>query len=318
MNYKTSSYLLFLTVLISCNSTPKGDSSSFLFRETGQGVELLDGEAPVLFYQKVIKSPNGEYFINNYIHPLYSLSGDTLTEEFPKDHLHHRGIFWAWHQVYIGNQNVGDGWIMENVSYDVVSVETSKNKSEAQLKTHVLWKSLLFQDSKPFIEEHTTITIFKAKENFRIIDFEILLKPLVSDVFLGGSDNEKGYGGFSWRTRLPEDAVFTSSEGPVTPQTLQIEAGPWMDLSASFEEEGMYSGLSVLCHPSTPNYVAPWILRQQKSMQNIIFPGRDKVKLSMDKPTVLRYRLIVHNGRANDIDIANLQLEYDKIDFPHN
>ncbi len=317
MNYSITAYLLFIAVFISCNSSPEKDSS-FLFRETEQGVELLDGEAPVLFYQKAIKSPNGEYFINNYIHPLYSLKGDTLTEEFPKDHLHHRGIFWAWHQVYIGNQNVGDGWIMENVSYDVVSVETSKNKSEAQLKTHVLWKSLLFQDSKPFIEEHTTITIFKAKENFRIIDFEILLKPLVSDVFLGGSDNEKGYGGFSWRTRLPEDVVFTSSEGPVTPQTLQIESGPWMDLSASFEEEGMYSGLSVICHPSTPNYVAPWILRQQKSMQNIVFPGREKVKLSMDKPLTLRYRLVVHGGSAGDIDLANLQFEYDKIDFTHN
>ena len=314
MNYRITAYLLLIAVFISCNSFPEGNSS-FLFRETEQGVELLEGKAPVLFYQKVIKSPNGEYFINNYIHPLYSLSGDTLTEEFPKDHLHHRGIFWAWHQVYIGDQSVGDSWIMENVSHDVISVKTSKNKNEAQLKTQVLWKSSLFQNNKAFVEENTTITVFKAKENFRIIDFEIMLKPIVPDVFLGGSDNEKGYGGFSWRTRLPEDVVFTSSEGPVIPQTLQIESGPWMDLSASFGGDGMFCGITVLCHPSTPNYVAPWILRQQKSMQNIVFPGRNKVELSGVNPLVLRYRMIVHSGSANDIDIANLQLEYDKISY---
>jgi AcrR family transcriptional regulator len=31
-----------------------------------------------------------------YIHPLYGLDGEVMTEDFPVDHRHHRGVFWAW------------------------------------------------------------------------------------------------------------------------------------------------------------------------------------------------------------------------------
>jgi len=312
MNLKYSILILFVAFTVSSSSSLQEE---FSFHVTPDGVEVLEGENPVLFYRKTTKSPNGEFFMNNYIHPLYSLDGDMLTEEFPKDHLHHRGIFWAWHQIYIDTLAVGDGWIMENVSTDVVSVNTNKNNGSAQISANVLWKSKLYKNQKPFIEEHTTITIHKALDNFRMIDFEIKLKALVPQVFIGGSDNEKGYGGFSPRIKLPENLIFTSKNGKIVPQNLQIKAGPWMDFSGSFGSSKELSGLTILCHPSTPNYVAPWILRQENSMQNIVFPGREKVNLSMDKSMVLRYRLIIHNGDVGSIDINKLQIEYEKAMF---
>ncbi len=304
--------IFLITALLSCNSSSNNDSS-FSFKKTGQGIELLDEGDPVFFYQKKKKSPNGDFFFNNYIHPLYSLEGDMLTEEFPEDHFHHRGVFWAWHQIYIGDKNIGDGWIMENISTNVESVNTDRTKDKAQLRTFVLWSSPLYKNGKAFIEEHTSITVFKVNEKYRIIDFKIMLKPLIPDVSIGGSDNEKGYGGFCTRIKCPEDLVFTSETGQVTPQNLQIKAGPWMDFSASFGKKGKLAGLSLLCHPNTPNYVAPWILRQKESMQNIVFPGKDRIKLSADKPLVLYYRIIVHNGNADALDIRKLQAEYEKI-----
>ena len=48
---------------------------------------------------------------SNYFHPLYDLDGTVLTEDFPKDHIHHRGIFWAWHQVRINGKTVQDQWV---------------------------------------------------------------------------------------------------------------------------------------------------------------------------------------------------------------
>ncbi len=312
MNTKYPILISFATFIISCNSSAQ---EKFSFQNTPDGVEVLEGGKPVLFYQKTTKTPNGEFFLNNYIHPLYSLEGDTLTEEFPKDHLHHRGIFWAWHQIYIDTLSVGDSWIMENVSTDVVSVTTNTNNGSAQISTNVLWKSKIFNNQDPFIEEHTTITVHEAQDNFRSIDFEIMLKALVPDVHIGGSDNEKGYGGFSPRIKLPDNLIFTSESGKVAPQTLQIKAGPWMDFSGSFGNSNRQSGLTILCHPSTPNYVAPWILRQKKSMQNIVYPGQEMVNISMDKPLVLRYRLVIHNGDAGSIDITKLQLAYEKVRF---
>lgn len=86
-----------------------------------------------------------------------------------------------------------------------------------------------------------------------------------------------------------------------------------MDFSGSFGANSQKSGLSVLCHPTTPNYPAPWILRQKTSMQNCVFPGRQRIDLPLDKPVVLRYRLVVHNGSATDINLPQLKAEYDKL-----
>jgi hypothetical protein len=76
--------------------------------ETSQGFAITEGKAKVMFYQREHKSLNGKYSRANYIHPLYGLDGEVLTEDFPADHLHHRGIFWAWHQVWLGDKRVGD------------------------------------------------------------------------------------------------------------------------------------------------------------------------------------------------------------------
>ena len=71
--------------------------------------------------------------------------------------------------------------------------------------------------------------MYPLNTGVRMIDFEISLKALIPGVFMGGSDDEKGYGGFCTRLHLPYDLVFTSDHGPVIPQTLQLIAGPWMD-----------------------------------------------------------------------------------------
>ncbi|HCU20440.1 MAG TPA: hypothetical protein DF818_14390 [Bacteroidales bacterium] len=310
-----SNRLVFLSflVLISIVGFNARRKSPFTFRENTQGVELLENGRPVFFYQREPRSLTNQYVYNNYLHPLYSLTGDTLTEEFPEDHPHHRGIFWAWHQLYIGNQSVGDGWVMESIHQEVADVKSGIQKNSARLDLNVRWKSKLWQNGKPFVHEHTTIEVHLLQSDIRIIDFEIALVALVPGVSIGGSDDEKGYGGFCTRIRLPDDMEFTSAGGKVIPQTLQIVAGSWMDFSASFGKSGKKSGLIILCHPSTPNYPAPWILRQVTSTQNIVFPGRQRVNLSMDKPVVLRYRLVLHKGSALDVNIAQLKEQYDKI-----
>jgi hypothetical protein len=45
-------------------------------------------------------------------------------------------------------------------------------------------------------------------------------------------------------------------------------------------------------------------------MQNIVFPGRQKYILV--KPLLLKYRLVIHKGDAESLDIRGLQQEYEK------
>lgn len=290
--------LIFYFFLVSCG-TASEKKEGFEFRQNEQGLELYESGDPVYHYQKEPKIIGNQYICNNYLHPLYSLDGDTLTEEAPEDHPYHRGIYWAWHQMYIHDQSIADGWIMENISQEVTGLVTRTDDSSAVLEADVLWKSPIWQNGSPFVREHTTITTHKKEKVLRIIDFDLRLRALTDGVSIGGSDDEKGYGGFCVRIKLPDDVVFASRQGSVTPQNLQIEAGPWMDITGSLGGAGRKSGLAIVCDPQTPNYPAPWILRQKSSMQNIVYPGRKRVTIPVDSDLVLKYRVIVHIGQTD-------------------
>jgi hypothetical protein len=86
-----------------------------------------------------------------------------------------------------------------------------------------------------------------------------------------------------------------------------------MDFSGRFGITQAITGLALLCHPDMPDYPEPWILRQKGSMQNVVFPGSDRIDVPMDKPLVLKYRLIIHNGGSGSINLTRLQQEFAKV-----
>jgi hypothetical protein len=283
-------FIFFLA--FGCNKLEKEDTA-FLFIENDDNVELWENNNLVFGYQKKEKSIDGKFARNNYIHPLMSIEGDTLTEDFPLDHLHHRGIFWAWHQIYIDTLHVSDSWALNNFKSKIVSVENKIINNIAELSTRVFWESPLFNNGEPYVEENTKIVVFPLSSGLRRIDFNITLNALIDGVKIGGSENEKGYGGFSLRIKMPDELVFTSESGKVTPQKLQINAGPWMKFSAPFGKSKKVSSVKLVCGKDSQNYPQPWILRQHRSMQNIVFPGRELVEVLLNKPLKLSYTIYI-------------------------
>ncbi len=275
------------------------------------GVLIKEGNDSVLFYQKRPTSHNGAYPRADYVHPLYGLDGSVLTEDFPDDHPHHRGIFWAWHQVLVGDSALGDGWECRDFGWDVRSTETEPTMDGAlSLRTQTYWRSPRWTDAqgkqKPFLSERTQITVYPRESNYRVLDFKISLLALVPNLRIGGSDDEKGYGGFSVRMRLPEDVWFAASRGEVTPTTKAVRAGPWMNISGTLGRDERNAGIVIMSHQTNPTHPEPWILRQNASMQNPAYPGRDPVPVSEQVPTVLQYRLVIYQDELPDKQIDSL------------
>lgn len=256
----------------------------------------------ILSYQIAPKSINGNFTRNHYIHPLYALDGTVLTEDFPDDHPHHRGIFWAWHQLFIGDKRMGDGWEIEDFSWEVVRVnEIATESPDSEIESVVYWKSPLWTDQKgrekPFVKEVTHIRVSPTNDSVRFIKIAIELLALVSELTLGGSEDEKGYGGFSVRINLPEDVVFTGPQGSLTPKNLAVKSDGWVNMIGNIGGNNK-QGLTVFAHAANPGFPNPWILRNTKSMQNAVYPypGKTPVPLSMEAPLTLRYLLVVHDG----------------------
>jgi hypothetical protein len=282
----------------------------------GEGVWILQGEQKVLFYQRQPKARDGNFTRSNYIHPLHDLDGEVLTEDFPADHPHHRGVFWAWHQLLVNGKSVGDPWALKDAEWRVVEWKTARGASTLELHTSVDWISPLWTDAegkrKPIVHEKAIIRVHRAEKETRFIDFVIRLRAAEGKVQIGGAeDRTRGYGGFSPRLRLPTDVRFLGHKGEVEPQPGMVEPSPWMDVTASYGPKGP-SGVAILVHPRTPGYPQPWILRRAKSMQNAVYPGATPVALSTDSPLTLAYRLVIHRGSATIAQLADWHQVYAK------
>ncbi len=292
-------------------------SSGVSVLREAEGWRFYEDGQPVMFYRSEPKDQNGKLARADYIHPLVGLDGQVITEDFPTDHLHHRGIFWTWHQVTVNGQPMGDAWGCQDFIWDVCEVRvTEQGPDAAVLQARVRWKSPLWkQGREAFVEETVTLRLLPRRDNQRIIDFSIGLRALHDNVRLGGSNNAKGYGGFTARIATPDDTTFTGAVGQVTPQTTPVFGGPWMNLTGTLN--GRPYGAAILQHPGNPLFPEAWILRHTKrfsNMQNPVYPWRHPVKLPTDSPVVLRYRLILHKGA----DIARAWQTYRDMDVRNN
>jgi len=297
MKFQTYLVLLCLCLQIANSAYAQKLSSS----KTSDGIQVKEGAQDVLFFQVKTKAHNGQYPRANYIHPLRGMDGAILTEDFPADHLHQRGIFWAWHQLNIGDKRIGDGWECKDFSWDVhLAGESTGKKKSLRLMMETFWKSPLWVNDAgeqvPFLAEKSTITIFPAKKNYRVIDFEISLLALVKDLSLGGSEDSKGYGGFSVRMKMPKDILFSSMNGAIEPTNDPVQAGPWVDVSGTLSDKGTKAGIVMMNHMENPLQEAGWILRKRGSMQNPVFPGAEPFGISTTDPTVLKYRLVIYEN----------------------
>lgn len=284
-------FFLLIAIISNAQVHMKVEPGGFLF---------LEGKDSILFYQKTLKDINGQYSRCNYIHPLYALDNTRLTEDFPADHLHHRGVFWAWHQILINGKSVGDGWELKDFLQKVTEVEFQQVNDKGILNTTVEWRSPLWENSSiPYLQEHTTITMFPNTNNYRRIDFEITLKAMTSGLSIGGSNDEKGYSGFSVRLKLPRDIAFYDEKRMIEPANTAVSAGHLMKIEGAMLNKGNRGGVVIYSDPSNPAPSTQWILRKSASMQNVAYPGRKPVAIPMDKPLTLKYTLLVYEGSLN-------------------
>lgn len=298
---------LLLCCLIACNAKSK----TFEVIESAEGIAIKEENKAVLFFQAQPKAIKGQFERAGYVHPLYDLQGNELTEDGPADHPHQRGIFWAWHQLLWKGKKVGDSWVSDKVSFKPVSSGAISNDTSVVIHSEMIWKC----DSTnkgliDIINEQSTITVYPVADAYRLIDFDIVLKPLVDSVALGGSDDAKGYGGFSWRIKLPSDLQFQSRADPIKPQETAVTAGPWMSFVGKFNNKSS-TGITVFCASPFPGPGQQWILRTAEgtSMQNAVFPGRTPVLLPSGG-WQLRYRLVIHDRKLDNEKLETLYKQY--------
>ena len=288
----------------------------FSLTETDSGLSLSERGRPVFVYRHKEQLAPGvpeKYRRATYIHPLFDLRGNVITDDFPKDHLHHRGLSWTWAHVGVGGEvhdlwagegvrQVFEKWIARETGPVCATIGVKNAWWTAQRKGSPTQNSAL-GDTK-IMDEWVWIRAFGANEYGRAIDVLLTLKAL-EPIELSGR-KEKGYSGFGLRYGPRRKTIITTPQG-VEAADSDLKPFPWADETGDFRGSTALSGAAIFQHASNPRFPAGWCLRHYGFI-GVSWPGVEIIHLVPGQSLTLRFRVWVHDGGAKE---GKVQEAYD-------
>jgi len=295
----------FLFLSLAMAGEGKDSKGGFRFQEVREGaLGIYQDGRPVLVYNHGIQGRPGvpdRYNRSSYVHPLYGLDGEVLTDDFPKDHYHHRGVFWAWPHVRVEGKDCSP-WAVSGMYTRFEKWTCRKAETErAVLAMENGW----YLGEEKVVHEEVRIVVHPAEGNCRPVDFELAWTATRKPVVLQGAEG-KSYGGMTIRFAPRKETAITVPRGR-TEKDLAVTRLPWADLTAKFEGAPGKSGIALFIDRGHPDYPPTWLTRHY-GVLCVGWPGIKPDTLEPGKPVRCAYRLWIHRG---DADVAALRREYE-------
>ena len=244
---------------------------------------------------------------SGFIHPLYAPHGQELTRVSPPDHYHHFGLWNPWTKVLVGTDTI-DFWNLSTKKGFVRFAKTiSVSEGPVYADYQVLHEHVAFINGQEIIaiNELQTVRIFNSGAgDYYIADITIQLDCLPGRrVVL----KEYRYGGLGWRATEKWDKTNSetlTSEGK-TRKDADGSKARWCIVQGSLDND--YGGVVMMSYPTNYNFPEPLrIWPESMNGRGDVFanfsPTKDKDwELTSGKHHVLRYRLLVFNGKFSSV-----------------
>lgn len=293
---------LILSIAAPAAASDEADGFHFHLDEDAGEMRLTEGDTPVLSYvfrDRVPDGVDGQYVRSCYIHPLFDLDGRPLTEDFPEDHPHHRGLGWVWPRVKVG-EGVGERqaqtWHPSPLRQHFVRWSTMEaTDDQARLGIEVEWR----MEDEVVATEEAEIIAYPVADGGRAIDFHITVTAGDEPVELLGAE-EKGYGGFVLRAAADfKGAQARTDKGKLTEDAVG-EQFRWADLSTDER------GVAFFTPPGHPDAPPTWMVRTSYAgILNVAWPGVKPFVLDPGESIELAYRVWVHGeATAEEVEGA--------------
>ncbi len=310
-------------------------TQSYTITEQGQPVLTYRfGEVPLpagvqaSHFSKRDTPYDGAYFTDgsryggersDYIYPLYGFHGEPLTADYPKDHLHHRGLWWSWCEVR-HNGKIGDLWAVCKIrAFPIKITKMDARGDEAVLQAVNVWR----YDDEPAAVASETVTIRASKTTgaqgarSRTVDVDVRLEALVDGVAIAGRQKVDygGYGGmavrlnpqvkeFSIRAVHPNPDKWAGDNLAIVERVTDRAAlgdAAWTALYGKYPAAGVetpgFTTLMMFESKATPLF--PNNFRYYGSTCiSLAFPGRTILPLAKGKPLDYRTRFVICEGKT--------------------
>lgn len=269
------------------------DGKSILFRAGGRRI---------LGYNQAIVKPRGApdpfYDRSGYIHPVWTPSGRTLTNDFPAKHKHHHGIWFPWTNTHFEGRKV-DFW---NSGLKLGRIENTGVSSFGAGRVHGWFRVRhRFIDltapggEKTVLHETWDVRIYALDDHF-LFDLESV-QTCASESPL--KLNQYRYGGLGFRGSGQwegEHCYFLTSEGK-TRKDGHTTTSRWCEVYGKID--GANAGVTVMCHPKNFRFPQNMRIHPGEPFFNYAPCQAGDFLIEPGKPYVSRYRFYVHDG---DVD----------------
>ncbi|HEY0551246.1 MAG TPA: PmoA family protein [Verrucomicrobiae bacterium] len=304
----------------------KMDSPNVVEARTGAGTVTLRAFDKTAFVYRTEQTelPPGRpdlkpiYQRGGYLHPVLSPGGKQVTDDYPVNHKHHHGIWFAWtHTEFEGRTpdfwNMGDGkGFVEFKSLDQTwsgPVHAGFVSQHRQMDT-----TLKGEKPKTALLERWVVKLYamgsQTKQTYFVFDMEITDTCAHGPVKLP----QYRYGGIgvrgNWAWNGKDKLNFLNSEG-VTDRSKGDEGqtvGRWAHMGGMVD--GGLTGIAVLGHPDNVRAPQPQRIHPTEPFLNLAPQQAGEVEITPEQPLTLRYRFVVADGAPDKAELERLWNDY--------
>lgn len=296
--------VLSFLILISCKEhTNDGLTNNIQLQQANGGIEAILHDLLLFKYNVDTQFPHDTlpdyYKRSGFIHPVNSLSGNTITDDFPEDHAHQHGIFNTWPKTTYKNTEI-DFWnqqdqlgTVRHTRIDRINSEKDKPSFSVELE-HL---AIIDSDTMVVLEEEWLIEC-QLKEEYYTIDFTSIQSAADSNsLFL----NKYLYGGLAfrgskeWNVENNYDSICYFMTNEHLNQLDGNHTKPkWSSMYGLVD--GNMSGVTIIQHPS--NFRYPQHIRVHSSMPYFCYnPTVDEgFYITENDLYKSRFRFIIYDG----------------------
>lgn len=292
-----------LLALLACVSSIATGTEVTAVRE-GRQLVIRAGEKEILRYQAEAGDlPRPEipkaFERGGYIQSIHTPSGRLITDDFPKDHLHHHGVWNPWTKTEFEGRHP-DFWNMGDKTGKVDFVALDKvwqKDGKAGFQARHQFVDLSADPAKVALLDTWDVTVSLAGETY-VIDFTS------TQTCAGPSPlklPEYRYGGFGFRGNAAwiakDNCKFLSASGLTDRAKLDTSREKWCWLGGKVD--GETCGVTILGHPG--NFRFPQPVRMNPDQPFFCFAPQQmgEMEISPGEKYISRYRLVVADGEPD-------------------
>ena len=307
----TTATITAAVALIACSKSTSKDVMTVRRADNDRHLEILDGDTCVLRYNfrnvPVPKTAKGKYAVarGDYIHPLHGPGGQVLTKDYSPEHPHHRGLYWAWPEVFYKSRKRDLHALQGVFARPDKIVRTAGGKDSATIVAASKW----LWDTEEIVAETAGITSRKSGANgLRTIDLTFEFTALVEGVSIARR-GQKAYGGFNMRFSARKGQEISRYTDPVGKKPRRA----WAQIVGIPPKGKDPVAVAVFQHTANPHYPGDWVTYPNLNWLQPTFPSKGvKYALTKGKPLVLRFRLCIQNGKMTDKQLAEQWADFNR------